>query len=217
LEFLHVLRRSGIHISGQAFSLTDSDSLAERIKKSVVTEITSVYSPTVAGLVQTTNQASYNFFAENLLKHIGLKVLKHGGTEAGALAVRRFWQSKGMDMGGFAMFDGSGISRFNNVTAKQMTWLLSYMRSSPQADDFYASLPVAGVSGTLRSMCMNTAAEGNVQAKSGTMSRVKSYAGYVQTASGKSLIFAVIVNNFDGSSVEIKQKVGKIMEVMVKL
>ena len=206
-----------MYISGQAFSLTDSDSLADRLKKAVIVDITAVSSPTVAALVNTTNQASYNFFAENLLKHIGLKIFKHGGTEAGALAVRRFWQSKGMEMGGFAMFDGSGISRFNTVTARQMTWLLSYMLRSPQANDFLTSLSVAGVSGTLRTMCINTAAGGNVQAKSGTMSRVKSYAGYAQTRSGKTLIFTIIVNNFEGPSVEMKQKIGKIMDEMVKL
>jgi D-alanyl-D-alanine carboxypeptidase/D-alanyl-D-alanine-endopeptidase (penicillin-binding protein 4) len=66
-------------------------------------------------------------------------------------------------------------------------------------------------------MCINTAAEGNVEAKSGTMSRVKSYAGYAQTKSGRTLVFTIIVNNFDGSSVDIKEKIGKIMNAMVLL
>jgi D-alanyl-D-alanine carboxypeptidase/D-alanyl-D-alanine-endopeptidase (penicillin-binding protein 4) len=217
LEFSNSLRNCGVFVSGTAFSIADSDAMAERIKKGRLVDVTSVSSPTVADIVTTTNQASYNFFAENLLKHIGLKVLRHGGTEAGALAVRRYWEKKGMDMGGFAMFDGSGISRFNNVTARQMAWLLSYMRSSPESNDFQTSLSVAGVSGTLRSMCLKTAAQGNVQAKSGTMSRVKSYAGYAKTRSGKTLIFSFIINNFDGPSVEIKQKIGRILDVMVKL
>jgi len=216
-EFLNSLRQKGIYISGKAYSITDSDSLTERCKKSVIHDISSVESPTVGSIVNTTNQASYNFFAENLLKHIGLKVFKNGGTEAGALAVRRYWESKGMDMGGFAMFDGSGVSRFNTFTTRQMIWLLSYMRTSPLAKDFYHSLSIAGVSGTLRTMCINTAAEGNIEAKSGTMSRVKSYAGYAQTTSRKTLIFAIIVNNFDGSSFEIKEKLGKIMDAMVQL
>jgi D-alanyl-D-alanine carboxypeptidase/D-alanyl-D-alanine-endopeptidase (penicillin-binding protein 4) len=216
-EFLNTLREKGIYISGKAYSADDSDSLVERLTKSLIRDITSVQSPTVASIVQTTNQASYNFFAENLLKHIGLKVFKYGGTESGALAVRRFWEGKGMDMGGFAMFDGSGVSRFNTFTAKQITWLLSYMRTSGFAGDFLSSLPVAGVSGTLRNMCINTAAEGNVEAKSGTMSRVKSYAGYAQTKSGRTLVFTIIVNNFDGSSVDIKEKIGKIMNAMVLL
>ncbi|MCX6288044.1 MAG: D-alanyl-D-alanine carboxypeptidase/D-alanyl-D-alanine-endopeptidase [Bacteroidetes bacterium] len=216
-EFLNTLCRKGFYISGKAYSVTDSDSLAERLKRSVIIEITSVQSPTVASIVHTTNQASYNFFAENLLKHIGLKVLKYGGTEAGALAVRHFWESKGMDMGGFAMFDGSGVSRFNTFTARQVTWLLAYMRASPAAEYFFTSLSVAGVSGTLRTLCVNTAAEGNVQAKSGTMSRVKSFAGYAQTRSGKTLIFTIIVNNFDGPSFEIKEKMEKIMDAMVQL
>jgi D-alanyl-D-alanine carboxypeptidase/D-alanyl-D-alanine-endopeptidase (penicillin-binding protein 4) len=216
-EFLNNLRQQGVIISGKAWSITDSDSLMERLKKAAIRDITSVQSPTVASIVNTTNQASYNFFAENLLKHIGLKVFRHGGTEAGALAVRRFCESKGMEKGGFAMFDGSGISRFNTVTARQMTWLLSYMRTSPVSKEFMESLSVAGISGTLRRMCVNTAAEGNIQAKSGTMSRVKSYAGYAQTQSGKTLIFAIIVNNFEGSSFDMRQKIGQIMDAMVRL
>ncbi|MCK9205069.1 MAG: D-alanyl-D-alanine carboxypeptidase/D-alanyl-D-alanine-endopeptidase [Bacteroidales bacterium] len=216
-EFFNSLARNGVHISGKAWSVTDSDSLMDRLKKASPVHVTMVASPTVAAIVHTTNQASYNFFAENLLKHIGLNVSHHGGTEAGALAVRRFWQSKGMDMGGFAMFDGSGISRFNTVTARQLIWLLSYMRTAHTSADFLTSLSVAGVSGTLRTMCINSAAEGNVQAKSGTMSRVKSYTGYAKTKTGRTVIFAIIVNNFEGPSAEIKQKIGQIMDAMARL
>ncbi|MCX6280397.1 MAG: D-alanyl-D-alanine carboxypeptidase/D-alanyl-D-alanine-endopeptidase, partial [Bacteroidetes bacterium] len=216
-EFLNSLRMKKIYISGKAFSASDSDSIAERLDKSSARDIASIQSPAVSSIVQVTNQASYNFFAESLLKHIGLKVFKYGGTEAGALAVRRHWESRGMDMGGFAMFDGSGISRFNTITTRQATWLLSYMLTSPVSGDFLGSLSVAGVSGTLRTMCINTAAAGKIEAKSGTMSRVKSYAGYAHTRSGKKLIFTIIVNNFDGPSFEMKEKIGKIMEIMVNL
>jgi D-alanyl-D-alanine carboxypeptidase/D-alanyl-D-alanine-endopeptidase (penicillin-binding protein 4) len=66
-------------------------------------------------------------------------------------------------------------------------------------------------------MCINTAAEGKIQGKSGTMSRVKSYAGYAQTRSGKTLIFTIIVNNFEGPSAEIKDKIGHVMDAMVSL
>jgi serine-type D-Ala-D-Ala carboxypeptidase/endopeptidase (penicillin-binding protein 4) len=216
-EFLNSLRINGIYVSGNALSAADSDSLADHLKTARITDITSVQSATVASIVNITNQASYNFFAESLLKHIGLKMSGHGGTETGTRAVSRYWESKGMETGGFAMFDGSGISRFNTVTARQMTWLLSHMRKSPVSGEFFESLSVAGVSGTLRTMCVNTEAEGNIQAKSGTMSRVKSYAGYAETRSGRTLIFAIIVNNFDGPSVEVRKKIAVIMDAMVKL
>jgi len=215
-EFLGALRENGVFVSGTALSVTNSDSLAEIIKKAVIINIATVHSPTVADIVSTTNQASYNFFAETLLKHIGLKVFKQGGTESGALAVRRYWESKGMDMGGFAMFDGSGVSRFNTFTSRQMVWLLYNMQSSGVSEEFLSSLSVAGVSGTMRTMCINSDAEGNVRAKSGTMSRVKSYAGYANTKSGKTIIFSIMVNNYDGSAFDMKMRIGHLLDALVK-
>ena len=215
MEFQNFLVMNGVVVKGKAVSVTDSDSLAERLKKAVIKDITSVSSPTLSAIINTTNQVSYNFFAENLLKHIGLKVMKHGGTESGVLAIRKYLELKGMDMGGFAQFDGSGVSRFNTFTARQAVWLLRYMYSSPDSGVFISSLPIAGVSGTLSSICFNTPARGNVHAKSGTMSRVKSYAGYAHTKSGKTLVFALIVNNFEGRSEEIRKLMGKIMDAMV--
>jgi len=62
-------------------------------------------------------------------------------------------------------------------------------------DSFYNSLPVAGVSGTLRNMCIGTTAQGNIRAKSGTVGRVKSYVGYATSKSGRLMSFAMISNN----------------------
>jgi D-alanyl-D-alanine carboxypeptidase/D-alanyl-D-alanine-endopeptidase (penicillin-binding protein 4) len=164
-EFLNALAKNGVTVTGKAFSVADSDSLAERLTKASIRDITAVQSPTVSSIVYTTNQSSYNFFAENLLKHMGVKIMRYGGTEAGTMAVQHYFKSKGMPMGGFAMFDGSGISRFNTATVSQMVWLLSYMQNSPASARFKTSLSVAGVSGTPRTMCINGDAEGMVQAK----------------------------------------------------
>ena len=79
---------------------------------------------------------------------------------------------------------------------------------------FYGTLPVAGVSGTLSSVCKNQAGEGKIHAKSGTMNRIKSYAGYVETKSGKTLSFALIINNFNCSSEATVERMEKVFNEM---
>ena len=113
------------------------------------------------------------------------------------------------------MFDGSGISRYNSLTMKQLVWMLRFMKSnSSYSKIFFNSLAVSGESGTLNSFCDGTIAAGEIHAKSGTMSRVRSYAGYVKTRSGKNLIFAFTVNNYNCKSTDMKRL---IEEFMVKL
>lgn len=214
-DLLTAMNQKGIRVSGKAFSLADSDSLKSLLGRSRSTTLAGTGSSNVASIVYTVNQHSYNFFAETLLKHIGLKIMRYGSTDAGARAVYNFFRNKGMDTDGFYIFDGSGISRFNSVTVRQMAWVLRYMQSSPEYEVYRNSLSVAGVSGTLSHLLNGTPAQGNLLAKSGTMSRVKSYAGYLRTTSGRDLIFAVIVNNFNCPSPEMTHKLERLMGAMV--
>jgi D-alanyl-D-alanine carboxypeptidase/D-alanyl-D-alanine-endopeptidase (penicillin-binding protein 4) len=86
--------------------------------------------------------------------------------------------------------------------------------SSKYAKSFEGSLPVAGKSGTLSKLCKKTSAEGRIFAKSGSIQRVKCYAGYVKTTSGKKLAFALLVNNFNCSTAEIIKKIEKVFVAM---
>ena len=103
------------------------------------------------------------------------------------------------------MSDGSGLSRSNAVSAKFLTDLLAYMHKSSNGEEFKASLAVAGKSGTMYSIGKGTTAAGIVYGKSGTMNRIKSYAGYVDSKSGKKLAYAMIINNHSCSSSQIKK------------
>jgi len=186
------------------------------ISKSRITVATK-YSPSVSSIVSITNLRSCNLFAETLLNHIGLQFYSNGSAEAGAKAVVNFWKNKGLDIRGLNMFDGSGISRYNSVTARQLVDVIKYMKDSSNFKDvFYKSLPVSGESGTLTGLCDSTVAHGKIHAKSGTMSRVKSYAGYVETNSGKNLIFALIINNYNCNNTEIKHRIENLMVKIVE-
>ena len=96
------------------------------------------------------------------------------------------------------MYDGSGLARADAVSAEFFVALLDYMRTRSEAgDDFFRSLPVAGRSGTLAGVLRGTSLQGRVHAKSGSITGVRAYAGYIDTA-GKSYTFAIIINHYAG-------------------
>jgi D-alanyl-D-alanine carboxypeptidase/D-alanyl-D-alanine-endopeptidase (penicillin-binding protein 4) len=173
--------------------------------------ITKTSSPQLSEIIIQTNTYSINLYAEHLLNHIGVKKYKSGDTGSGIIATTEFWKEKGLDTDGFYINDGSGLSRFDAVTAKHLVFILKYMNNSSNSNYFLNSLPVAGKSGTLRNVGKGTAASGKVKAKSGYMTRVRSYSGYVITKNKRKLAFALIVNNYNCSAYQMKKKMEKIM------
>lgn len=173
------------------------------------------FSPSLTSIVNITNKRSINLYAEHLFNEIGLKLKKEGSNSAGREAIELFWKNKGMDTDGFHIYDGSGLSRFNSITAAQLVFILDYMKNkSKNYEAFYESLPVAGKSGTLRNIGKNTAAHGVVHAKSGSIGRVRAFAGYVTTKSGRELAFSINVANYNCSSYAIKKKMTDLMVAM---
>jgi D-alanyl-D-alanine carboxypeptidase/D-alanyl-D-alanine-endopeptidase (penicillin-binding protein 4) len=105
------------------------------------------------------------------------------------------------------LVDGSGLSRRDTVAAEAILAVLRRMHDPSGASAFVAALPVAGVDGTLSGRMRNTPAAGNVRAKTGTMSNIRSMAGYVKTRDGETLAFVVMVNNFEGTGAVANQAV----------
>jgi D-alanyl-D-alanine carboxypeptidase/D-alanyl-D-alanine-endopeptidase (penicillin-binding protein 4) len=160
-----------------------------------------------------TNMKSVNLFAEQLVCLIGQEKTGIGTTESGLKEITKYWSNK-FNTTGMNLKDGSGLSRSNSVSAQNFCDLLSEMSKSPKYSIFRTSLPTAGQSGTLISVCKGENGEGRVFAKSGTMSRIKAYAGYVKSRSGKDLAFAIIVNNYNCSNSATVQKIESIMNTM---
>lgn len=165
-------------------------------------------------LIYHTNMRSVNLYAEHMLNLVGYSQMSNGSTDSGLSTLEKYWSTR-ISAEGLYINDGSGLSRSNAISASHFTDLLKYMHASVYAEDFKESLPVAGVSGTLKSVCSGQAAQGKLRAKSGSMSRIKSYAGYLETSSGQTLAFALIVNNYDGSSSSLKQKMERVFNQMV--
>ncbi len=143
------------------------------------------------------NKVSDNLTAELLLKTLGTTDHSRGSADGGTYAVHRFLSSLGIDSTKFVMVDGSGLSFYDLLTTGMLVQLLEGM--ARQADIFplfYKSLPIAGVDGTLRNRMKHTPAEGNLRAKTGTISGVSSLAGYVHTLDGEQLAFSMTMQNF---------------------
>jgi len=168
-------------------------------------------SPTLEKIIYFTTLHSNNMYAESIFKTMALKKGGWGSTYQGMTTVSNHLKSKGFDPNGLFINDGSGLSRSNAVTSEHLAKILFMMHSdSLTRAPFFNSLPVAGVSGSLRSLGKGTALENNLRAKSGYITRVRSYAGYMKTKSGKDVCVSLIINNFNGSPTETKKKMEEI-------
>ena len=177
-------------------------------------------SPPLKAIAEKTNFHSINLYAEALLKTLARHFTRHptqATTELGAAATQAYWQKKGLPTNGFWLKDGSGLSPKNALTAAQLTEILRLAAQEPVFPAFYASIPVVGVSGTVKGLCKGTRAVNNVRAKSGTTERVKSYAGYFTSRSGELMSFALLVNNYDSDGNRVARQMEAILAAMVEL
>ena len=176
------------------------------------TNIYTHHSPQLALICKHTNEASRNMYCEALLKAIGAKQKGTASTRNGIAAVTDFWRGRGLEMNGFFMKDGCGLSARNGISTKTFSEIMRKMYIDKGTfGDFYNQMAIAGRTGTLKNMCRNSSAENNIRAKSGSMNRIRSYTGYVTTKSGKKLSFSMIVNNYSCSGYAMKKKLETLM------
>jgi D-alanyl-D-alanine carboxypeptidase/D-alanyl-D-alanine-endopeptidase (penicillin-binding protein 4) len=155
-------------------------------------EIAGHDSARLAAMIGAINVPSDNFGAEMLLKVLGATAGAGGTTTAGLSVVRSALATAvGIHP---QVFDGSGLSRANRVTARQLVRLLTWMRAQPTSAVFEASLPTAGHTGTLKRRMRGGPASHSCRAKTGTLRGVSSLAGYCLSASGRTIAFAFIEN-----------------------
>lgn len=194
---------SGIVVDGTTGYTFQSDS-----PKRVV--LYTHHSEPLSEIVKVTNVDSNNLYAEQLFRLIGSRA----GTPAtidNAIRVEQYcWSNRGVNLKTAIIHDGCGLSANNAISASQYVNLLTYMRSkSKNWDAFYASLPVSGVSGTLKALLVKTPLQGRVHAKSGTIAHTRSYAGYIEGADGETYIFAIIVNKASCKSRVTREQIEK--------
>jgi D-alanyl-D-alanine carboxypeptidase/D-alanyl-D-alanine-endopeptidase (penicillin-binding protein 4) len=164
--------------------------------------LATIASPPLWQIVNAMNRESINIFAELLFRSAGRRAhedqVQEGSAATALVALREFMTGK---VGGSAeevyAADGSGLSVLDKVTARSMVQLLDYAHHAPWGPSFHASLPVAGVSETLRTRMRGAPAQANLHAKTGTTNSVASLGGYVTARNGEVLGFAFIYNGAD--------------------
>ena len=174
----------------------DIDDLSSPIENYELARLFTYYSPNLREIVKIINKNSQNFFAEQVLKTIGLEKENFGSIENGITVCNSVFQEMGINPENMIMVDGSGLSRLNLVTPKQIVSLLNFMYQNKYYLPFYNSLPIAGIDGSLANRMKNTKAENNVRAKTGYIGSARSLSGYVNTADNEPIAFSIIVNNF---------------------
>ena len=158
-----------------------------------VVNVSTLWSPPLDSINYWFLKKSINLYGEALVKTLGYERKKQGSTEAGLNIIKSFWQKNGIDSTSINIADGSGLSPGNRVTAEALVKVMQYARSKPWFNSFYNALPEIN----------------GIKMKSGSIGGVRSFTGYVGNYT-----FAIVVNNYNGSSGEIVKKMYKLLDIL---
>jgi D-alanyl-D-alanine carboxypeptidase/D-alanyl-D-alanine-endopeptidase (penicillin-binding protein 4) len=182
-------------------------------------EIASVESEPLADVVRATNKVSQNLYAELLLRTVGRtkgNPAAASSEEAGLVLMSAFLKTAGADVTPLVLADGSGLSRRSLVTPEATVRLLVHARRQPWGEVYVDSLPVGARDGTLARRFANTPSAGKVQAKTGTLETVSTLSGYLTTASGRPVAFAVMANNQPSGLPPLRRAIDAIVNVLAE-
>ena len=176
--------------------------------------LTHLESPPLSELLRATQQPSSNLRAEALLQTLGMATEQ---PTAALEALTAALAELGVDPTSYRLRDGSGLSRHNMVSPAAVVATLQGLARSPTFATYRASLPVGGVSGTLRQRFRDTPLEGLVVAKTGTMTGVSTLSGYLDPATYEPLVFSIMVNRSDRPIAEQRAAIDEIVLLLGRL
>lgn len=158
--------------------------------------IDSISSPSMDSIIYFFLQKSINLYGEALIKTLAAEKYGVGSTEKGVELLQQYWYTKSIDNGALNIVDGSGLSPQNRVTVKAMVTALQYARDKKWFKSFYAGIPVYN----------------DIKMKSGSIGGARAFTGYIVSKSGQQYTFAIIVNNYNGSSSAVVKKIYKVLD-----
>jgi D-alanyl-D-alanine carboxypeptidase/D-alanyl-D-alanine-endopeptidase (penicillin-binding protein 4) len=186
----------GISVTGPAVDLDDvaAELLGGPQERRVLVSTTS---PPLREIATVLMKVSQNLYGETLVKAIGTATGGLGTLAGGRARMRTVLASWGVPEDACVLADGSGLSRYNYVTAGALTAILEHMyRDDRHREAFVATLPIAGRDGTIASRMRRTRAENNATAKTGAIANVRSLSGFVRTRDGEAIVFSIVANDF---------------------
>ncbi|MXV53037.1 D-alanyl-D-alanine carboxypeptidase/D-alanyl-D-alanine-endopeptidase [Pedobacter sp. HMF7647] len=195
-EFKSQLNKSGMKVSGLE-TTTRILSASKQPFSPPSKIIANQTSPDLTKIVYWFNQKSINLYGEHLVKTMALKAGKEVTTANGVEIVKDFWRQRaGIDENSMNTIDGSGLSPGTRITTLTMAKVLQTVKKEPWFKYYFESLPVYN----------------GMRMKSGTINDALAYAGYQTSSSGVPLVFSFIVNNYNGSSKEVRQKMFAVLD-----
>ena len=191
--FTKALRHEGVKVTGSARSgLTPTG----------MTPLSEWESPLISSIVRLMNQPSDNYIAEMLIKGLGAHFGEAGSTTAGGSVIREAIRPFGISP---QIIDGSGLSRQDRTTPREVVELLKNMDESEASKAFDESLAVIGRNGTVYNRMRGTAAQDRCHAKTGTLHDVSALAGFCTTTGGERVAFAFLMNRVYPSAARVLQ------------
>lgn len=232
--FRDVLRGEGLAVEGDPVIIAE---WWRGLDAAALAPVATHRSPPLSELAAVTNKISQNLYAEHLLRTVGAELcpqarvrataagrdgarVRCGSAEAGLLAARDLFERAGMRVDRMRLVDGSGMSHYNMLAPVDLTALLQYMWTHTDPETraaFIGSLAVGGVDGTLRQRFTAGPARQRVFAKTGTITGARNLAGYVTTASGSTIGFAILSNLFGTSTARVTRAQDEIVQIIARL
>lgn len=181
------LKEAGITFTGNVSTTSMQQINGEKLQFAPKNNILLEYkSPTLDKIIYWFMRKSVNFYGETLIKTLGKEKKNEGSFEAGVSYLKEFWKGKGINAAMINFADGSGLSPQNYVSARAEVQSLLWSKKQPWYNDFYEGFPTQG---------------NGMKMKSGTMKDTKSFAGYHTAKDGKKYVYAIIINNYQGSNI----------------
>jgi len=200
---LTYLRMHGFSVSGSVHVKYTKDTQAENEFNEMYTHI----SPHISRIIQLINTESHNMSSESVLRCIGYIHKQQTDYKTAAESVKEIWKSAGIETSQLQIEDGSGLSRKNLLTTEFLITYLTSISTREYFKTFHNSLAIAGRTGTLANWFKDSVAENNLRAKTGSMSGIRSIAGYITNKNGELIAFACIINGHTMSTAQIKRNI----------
>lgn len=160
--------------------------------------IGSIFSPPLDSINYWFLQKSINLYGEAFVKTISFEKTGFGATDTGLNIITDFWSKRGVEKSALKIRDGSGLSPANRVTTKALVTVMQYAKKQNWFASFYNALPL----------------QNGIRMKSGFIGGVRSYTGYIKSKAGKDYTFSFIINNYDGSSAAVREKMWKLLDIL---
>jgi serine-type D-Ala-D-Ala carboxypeptidase/endopeptidase (penicillin-binding protein 4) len=196
-QFEKLLRDSNIDLKGKSKNSVLYFMNKEKMPVEYETWM-SFYSPPLDSINYWFLQKSVNLYGEAFVKTIAYERTGFGSADTGINIIKDFWSKRGIEKPALNMIDGSGLSPANRVTTNALVTIMQYARQQKWFSSFYNALPE----------------QNGIKMKSGYISGVRSYTGYIKSKSGTEYTFSFIINNYDGNPGAVREKMWKLLDIL---